>query len=414
MGKLTIKKAPFYLSASNDYEAEMILTGNMNEMLVEYTGLDQPSQTLISSEMYNLPGARYQGSKANVRNIVLNCYLFNNVTYWRTELYKIFRSGENVNLTYEKEGNVRKISGIVESVTTPQFDAPNKAKQVVQISIMCFEPYLKAPKTTLHKTITAGTIPDSVNDPSWFKSNVIVGINDQSIYYFEFRGSQAYVECTLASDIQAIAGNKMMLFFYANNTNGGSFRFQLMNGNDSIYSVVQNVTTSATQYQLQFDLTDDGVQVGARTGMLKLRITASASDMYMSRLTLNNTKKSFTIPYRGDVPTGFKVIAGSSSASNYFDDFELYNASTKEEISISDILIKNVSGGYKELEIDTNALTIKGIAYNTTTETNLIAKWERTNTWIELKQGENKFQITSEIVGSPTLTFEFEELYRGV
>lgn len=127
----------------------LTLASNIPNYYVEFEGLDSPTAEILSSTLYNIPGSVYNGAHTAMRNIVLTVYLFTNVPYYRLQLHEYFRVGTTVKLTYEKTGITtygtvhREIKGVVEYVQAPQFNAPERAREVVQISLLCPDPYLE-------------------------------------------------------------------------------------------------------------------------------------------------------------------------------------------------------------------------------------------------------------------------------
>lgn len=136
---------PFNLTATNEFGTSMVLSGQTPEFLVEYSGFDAPQMNMMSIDLYNMDGAMYQGSKAQPRSIILDAYIFNHVTFWRTKLYETFIAGKEVTLRYEKDGNVRLITGVVDKITTPQFEQPQRGRQNVQIGLVCYDPWWRSP-----------------------------------------------------------------------------------------------------------------------------------------------------------------------------------------------------------------------------------------------------------------------------
>ena len=151
------------------FRADLDLTNQMPYFLTEYEGLDAPNAEILSSQMYNMAGAAYNGSHTAMRNIVLNFYMFQEVPRYRNTLYLYFQVGRQVNLEYQQAVTgfgtlTRTIETIVESINFSQFNAPERAKQVIQISLICPDPYLKGAQQT-GSTSGAGSVVYSGEAP---------------------------------------------------------------------------------------------------------------------------------------------------------------------------------------------------------------------------------------------------------
>lgn len=142
---MSIYQSPFSLVVSNGADS-LVLTDDLREILVEYSGFDPPKSTLLSTLLYNVDGAIYQSSKSDKRAITLSIYIFRNVESWRNRIYDIFRTGNAVTLTYTKGTVDRTIKGYVETIETPQFNAPERARQIITIGIVCFSPFWESPE----------------------------------------------------------------------------------------------------------------------------------------------------------------------------------------------------------------------------------------------------------------------------
>lgn len=131
---------PFSLIAEKENNDAIILT-NSNDWVVQFTGFNPPKAALYSTEMAGQNGAKYQGSRLNTRNVVLTFTILRNVQASRLLLSKFFRSGEKIKLVYAGLRRVM-IEGVVETYAADRFK--NTRKQIVQISLICYEPELMA------------------------------------------------------------------------------------------------------------------------------------------------------------------------------------------------------------------------------------------------------------------------------
>lgn len=168
---------PFNLTAINHLGNSMVLSGMTPEFLVEYSGFDAPQMNIMTTQLYNKDGALYQGAKAQPRDILLNVYIFNHVTRWRTDFYRTFIVGQLITLRYEKDGTIRTIQGVVDKITVPQFDEPSKGKQIMQISVVCNNPWWASPTRIITKSITRSSIgSDSVAFDISYDGDIATGL----------------------------------------------------------------------------------------------------------------------------------------------------------------------------------------------------------------------------------------------
>lgn len=134
------------------YEAKMentkgeILTLTQNEeklQVVSITGLNPPNAQINSSSTANLDGAKYNSSKLLTRNIVITLKLNGTgitVENTRQKLYKFFPTKEWCKFYFKNENRDVYIEGYAETNEINLFDNT----QVMQISIICLQPYFKA------------------------------------------------------------------------------------------------------------------------------------------------------------------------------------------------------------------------------------------------------------------------------
>ena len=137
---------PFTMVAENQDGDALILT-DQTKWICEYSGLNPPKAALYSSAMAGMNGAKYVGSRLNTRNIVLTFTLLRDIPTSRNKLYEFFRTGEYVKLVYAGTKHCW-IDGYVETIQADQFkETPHK--QVLQVSILCYEPELKDTEETI-------------------------------------------------------------------------------------------------------------------------------------------------------------------------------------------------------------------------------------------------------------------------
>lgn len=103
-------------------------------------GLEAVKATLASSSFANLPGAQFQSSHRETRNITMKLGLqpvTGSVKSLRTMLYSFLMPESTVSLRfYDEDGTTVDIAGTVETFDSPLFSADPEAS----ISIMCFQP----------------------------------------------------------------------------------------------------------------------------------------------------------------------------------------------------------------------------------------------------------------------------------
>ena len=141
-------------------------------------GLAPVKAEVSSSRFASIPGEHFQGSGVGKRNIVLTLELLPSYSLnedaadLRAELYSYFAPESRVNLEFITSKFTRHISGVVEAFEAPLFvQVPT-----VQVSILCFDPYFKAPapRTVNATTANSGTtmITNAGSVPVGFTSTV--------------------------------------------------------------------------------------------------------------------------------------------------------------------------------------------------------------------------------------------------
>lgn len=166
---------PFEMIAEKSANDALILTDQKN-WICEYSGLNPPKAALFSSDMAGMDGAKYQSSKLNTRNVVLTFTLLRDIPDSRLKLYEFFRTGQYVKLVYAGTRNVW-IDGYVETISADQFKN-TRHKEVVQVSILCYDPLLKS-------TEDVEIVPDSASTTFNYGGDVVSGLDID----IEFSGS---------------------------------------------------------------------------------------------------------------------------------------------------------------------------------------------------------------------------------
>ena len=417
---------PFTMTITNKRTNESHTYNNNNnlgEVLVQYSGLEAVKYEHLSVEMYNRPGASYQGAKADVRNVVLTFYINQNILPNRRRIQRILATGDEVEMVYtdnlywgdSEQTHTRHLTGVVETVNAPRFAKPDEAKCIVQVSILCYDPYAYSDPITMEHAIKAFLMPSDPASAGWLKSNVIVGTNTQGIKYFDFQGAGAYISCVLAADVEQVIGNRGTIQFYANyDGSPGYFDINFVCNGEVKQSVRKNVTTSTTQYGLPFTILESNF--AGCTGPLTLHIRSSTSGMYISRITCTTSLDTFYVRYDGDVPNGLQLTLNAPTSSDRLEGIKLYQADTGYQIALNNIVLCNATGCYKSVTVDTRNMTITGIPYGQSTPVNLITQWTRLNTWLELEPGSrNLYQITADTIqGNTSISIIYSNAYREV
>lgn len=126
----------------------------------EIGGLDPVKATIVTSSFAQQDGSMYQSSRRESRDIsfkigIAPAWATDNVSTLRSRLYAFFMPKTAVTLKfYFADGNYYQISGRVESCETSMFSQD----QVVDISVMCFDPDFVDPDTiTVSGSTTSGS-----------------------------------------------------------------------------------------------------------------------------------------------------------------------------------------------------------------------------------------------------------------
>lgn len=111
-----------------------------NFQIISITGLNPPSAKINISSMANLDGAKYNSSKLETRNIVIKLKINGDIENNRQLLYKYFPTKEWCKFYFKNENRDVYIEGYVENIECDLFTND----EIMQISIICPEPYFKA------------------------------------------------------------------------------------------------------------------------------------------------------------------------------------------------------------------------------------------------------------------------------
>lgn len=119
----------------NELGFELQLTQNENMFKVtNISGLEPPKMAIYSSNVYTIAGEVFNYAKDEKRNIVIEMFLVNDVSYDINQLVTAFKSTQKITLEFDDRFT---IDGYVETLTYEEFSD----KVACQISIMCLYPY---------------------------------------------------------------------------------------------------------------------------------------------------------------------------------------------------------------------------------------------------------------------------------
>ena len=117
------------------------LTGNEScWQVLSIGGLNPAPATVNLTNIAGMDGSKFNSSKLNTRNLVIMLRLNGNVEENRLNLYRFFRTKENVIFYYQNGSRDVSIAGIVETVECDLFSRG----EIMQISIICPYPYFKS------------------------------------------------------------------------------------------------------------------------------------------------------------------------------------------------------------------------------------------------------------------------------
>ena len=126
---------------ANSRGNKISLTGNEpNWQVVSIIGLNPPRAQINLNTVAGMDGAKFNSSKLQTRNIVITLKLNGAVEANRILLYNYFPTKEAVTFYYQNAHRDVYIEGWIESVECNFFSNA----EVMQISILCPQPYFKA------------------------------------------------------------------------------------------------------------------------------------------------------------------------------------------------------------------------------------------------------------------------------
>lgn len=130
----------FTLEVENEYGIKLKLSQNeSNFQILKIDGLSPPKANIYTNVVANMHGELYKHSKIQMRNIVIQIKLKGNIEKNRIGLYDFFSPSKWCRLHYKNKTRTVFIDGYVENVEDDLFSS----SQVMQISILCPEPFFK-------------------------------------------------------------------------------------------------------------------------------------------------------------------------------------------------------------------------------------------------------------------------------
>lgn len=167
----------------NKYREQLNLS-EMNGYNVTVTGLTPPDATINTSVIVTKDGSSFNSSRLNERNIVLQIVPNHDIEHKRINLYKYIKSKQYIKLYLKNSSRDVWIEGYVEKVEGDLYTQ----KQVIQVSIICPDPYFKSIETLEYEFSTVESMfsfPFSIEEPvpissvSTFTEKNIENISDE-------------------------------------------------------------------------------------------------------------------------------------------------------------------------------------------------------------------------------------------
>jgi hypothetical protein len=129
----------YRLIVENERGEQLELTDNAAYTITNIDGLYPPSAAINLATTANQDGSKFNSSRVNERNIVIELYIEHPCEENRINLYKYIKSKRYIKLYYSNETRNVYIDGYVESIPIEIF----ATKQKVQISILCAFPFFR-------------------------------------------------------------------------------------------------------------------------------------------------------------------------------------------------------------------------------------------------------------------------------
>ena len=165
------------IANSSSYMQVALADPSDGYLIKDISGLEPGKATMVSTTFANAPGAQYQTSRREVRNIVFTVGLRSraglSVDALRSKLYSYFMPQSAVTLTfYTTNLEPVKIDGIVESFEYTRFTKDPQAT----ISVLCYDPDFLA-LNSVSTTFTVGATGTTINYIGTVNTGLAVKLN---------------------------------------------------------------------------------------------------------------------------------------------------------------------------------------------------------------------------------------------
>ena len=165
------------IANSSSYMQVALADPSDGYLIKDISGLEPGKATMVSTTFANAPGAQYQTSRREVRNIVFTVGLRSqaglSVDALRAKLYSYFMPQSAVTLTfYTTNLEPVKIDGIVESFEYTRFTKDPQAT----ISVLCYDPDFLA-LNSVSSTSTVGATGTTINYIGTVNTGLVVKLN---------------------------------------------------------------------------------------------------------------------------------------------------------------------------------------------------------------------------------------------
>lgn len=262
---------PFTLIAENERGDQLDLTAT-TDWVCQYDGLNPPKATINGSTIAGMDGGIFQSAKLSVRNIVLTITLLRNIPDNRIKLYQYFKTRRKVKLYYSGTRNVY-TEGYVETVSAPQFK--KGYTEVMQISILCHDPYLYDVEESHGETAVVTSkfeFPFSIEEDEPIVVGTIAVDVATDIYYDADIDAGLDIRLMISGGVvnpyieDLNSGKKMTL--EADLENGDVIDISTHNGRKSIRKGEENFIDKMTTDSkwIQLEPGDNMIRLGAETG----------------------------------------------------------------------------------------------------------------------------------------------------
>lgn len=164
----------YTLTIENHKGEQLQLTQNPNYTVTSVEGLPPPRANINTAINANFDGSTFRSSRLNERNIVVTLAIEGNVEANRINLYQYIKAKKKCIVFYKNGTRDVSIVGYVESMEIEIFNE----KEMVQISIICPQPYFRdVIKTLLDMSATSAMFefPFAIEEEGMEFSTLAVG-----------------------------------------------------------------------------------------------------------------------------------------------------------------------------------------------------------------------------------------------